>query len=147
MIRLSAAALFATILAAFAALPALAQDTPASTVPPELQGMIGDWNLEQEDPALPKCAIALTEDEAIGGWAVVVPEPCPAPYPAAAALAAWNVDPEDNSVIFLDAERQVTLRLLEDEDGLYDTDPAVTPRFYLTTPYDEDGAGGEADAD
>jgi hypothetical protein len=147
MIRLVSAALFATILAAFAAAPALAQDVAVSTVPPELQGMVGDWVLEQEDQALPRCAITLTEDEASGGWAVVVPEPCPAPYPAAAALAAWTVDSEDGSVLLLDAERQVTLRLFEDEDGLYDTDPAVVPRFYLTVPYDEDGAGGEADAD
>ncbi|MBI4923896.1 MAG: AprI/Inh family metalloprotease inhibitor [Devosia nanyangense] len=147
MIRLVSAARFAAILAAFAAAPALAQDSPASSVPPELQGMIGDWNLEQEDVALPKCAITFTEDQAIGGWAAVIPEPCPAPYPVAAALAAWNVDPEDGSVLLLDAERHVTLRLFEDEDGLYDTDPAVVPRFYLTVPYDEDGAGGEADAD
>ena len=71
----------------------------------------------------------------------------PPPSPAASALVAWTVAPEENSVIFPDAERHVTLRLLEDEDGLYDTDPAVLPRFYLTTPYDPEGAGGEADAD
>ena len=48
-------------------------------------------------------------------------------------------------VYFLDAERKVVMRLFEDEDGLYDTDPNVTPRFYLMAPYDEDGTGGESD--
>jgi hypothetical protein len=37
------------------------------------------------------------------------------------------------------------MRLFEDEDGLYDTDPNVQPRFYLLSPYDEDGTGGEDD--
>lgn len=143
MIRLFSLALLVATLAA----PAFAQEVPETTVPPELQGFIGDWTLEQEDMSLPRCAVTLTQDEAIGGWAIVVPEPCPAPFPAADALVAWNVDPDDNSITFLDAERHVTLRLLEDEDGLYDTDPAILPRFYLTTPYDAEGAGGEADAD
>jgi hypothetical protein len=39
------------------------------------------------------------------------------------------------------------MRLFEDEDGLFDTDPNVEPRFYLLAPYDEDGSGGEADSD
>ena len=120
---------------------------PVSTVPEELQGMVGEFVLEQEDESLPKCALKLTDQEAIGGWAVEVPEACPAPYPAADSLTAWNIDPNDGSVILLDAERHVTLRLFEDEDGLYDTDPNVTPRFYLLSPYDADGAGGEADTD
>jgi hypothetical protein len=118
---------------------------PVSTVPEELQGMVGEFVLEDE--SLPKCALKLTDQEAIGGWAVEVPEACPAPYPAADSLNAWNIDPNDGSVILLDAERHVTLRLFEDEDGLYDTDPNVTPRFYLLAPYDADGAGGEADSD
>ena len=42
-------------------------------------------------------------------------------------------------------ERHVVMQLFEDEDGLYDTDPNVTPRFYLLSPYDEDGTGGEVD--
>ena len=37
------------------------------------------------------------------------------------------------------------MRLFEDEDGLYDTDPDKQPRFYLLSPYDENGTGGEAD--
>ena len=51
-----------------------------------------------------------------------MPEACPAPYPAADELAVWNVDSSDGSVIFLNAERKVVMRLFEDEDGLYDTD-------------------------
>eukprot|EP01035_Chromulina_nebulosa_P036723 gene36723-49507_t len=80
---------------------------PVSTVPEELQGMIGDFVLEQEDESLPKCALKLTDQEAIGGWAVEVPEACPPPYPAADSLTAWNIDPNDGSVILLDAERHV----------------------------------------
>ncbi|MEO8758956.1 MAG: AprI/Inh family metalloprotease inhibitor [Devosia sp.] len=140
----------ALVLVALTAAPVFAQDSsassePQSTVPPELQGMVGDFILEQEDESLPKCPLTLTDQETIGGWAVEVPETCPAPYPAADQFLAWNIDPNDGSVIFLNAERKVTMRLFEDEDGLYDTDPAVEPRFYLLSPYDEDGTGGEAD--
>ena len=152
----------AAMLAALAVGPAFAQSSslppiessalpdvsaPVSTVPEELQGMIGDFVLEQEDETLAKCALKLTDREAIGGWAIEVPEACPAPYPAADSLIAWNIDPNDGSVTRLDAGQHVTLRLFEDEDGLYDTDPNVTPHFYLLSPYDVDGAGGEADSD
>lgn len=116
-----------------------------STVPEELQGLVGDFVLEQDDETLPKCPVTLTDQETIGGWAITVPEACPAPYPAADSLMAWNVDPNDGSVLFLDAERHVVLRLLEDEDGLYDTDPNVQPRFTLLAPYEDDGSGGESD--
>jgi hypothetical protein len=129
---------------------AVAQDTGASaesTVPDELQGMLADWVLEQQDPELPKCALSFTDTPATGGWAVTLPAPCPAPYPAAASLAAWTVDPNDGSILLLDATGAETLRLLEDEDGLYDTDPNIEPRFYLLPPYDEDQSGGEADAE
>ena len=140
---------------ALTAMPVLAQDSSLapdasisseqSTVPEELQGMVGDFILEQEDESLPKCPLTLTDQEAIGGWAVEVPEACPAPYPPADQFVAWNIDDTDGSVIFLNAERKVTMRLFEDEDGLYDTDPNVEPRFYLLSPYDEDGTGGEDD--
>lgn len=146
----------AVILAALAAAPSFAQSSslpadassePESTVPDELLGMVGDWMLEQEDQALPTCPIRLTDQESIGGWAIELPEACPAPYPPADTLMAWNVDANDGSISFLDAERHVTMRLFEDEDGLFDTDPNVQPRFYLMAPYDPDGAGGEADSD
>lgn len=118
---------------------ALAQETP---VPDELQGMVGDWVLEQEDPDLPHCALRFTDQQAIGGWAVEVPAACPDPYPAADSLSAWNVDPADNSVLLLDPLRHVVLRLFEDEDGLFDTDPNVTPQFYLLAA-GEDGEGSD----
>ena len=139
----------ALMLGALAVAPALAQDQSASseqsTVPEELQGLVGDFILEQEDESLPKCPITLTDSQAIGGWAIELPESCPAPYPAADKLVAWNVDDSDGSIVFLDAERNVVMRLFEDEDGLYDTDPDQQPRFYLLSPYDEDGTGGEDD--
>lgn len=118
---------------------------PESTVPPELQGMVGPWQLEQEDQSLPKCPLTLTDAEAIGGWAIEVPEACAAPYPPADSLVAWNVDDSDGSILLLDAERKVVLQLFEDEDGLYDTVEGSDPRFYLLPPYDEDGSAGEAD--
>ena len=74
-----------------------------------------------------------------------MPETCPAPYPSADQLVSWNVDDSDGSILLMNGDRKVVMKLFEDEDGLYDTDPAVTPRFYLLAPYDEDGAGGEAD--
>lgn len=145
----------AAVSLALTAWPVAAQDTSSadpnassseeSTVPEELQAMVGDFTLAQEDETLPTCPIRLTDQQAIGGWAIELPETCPAPYPAADQLVAWNVDESDGSVLFLNAERKVVMKLFEDEDGLYDTDPAVTPRFYLLAPYDEDGAGGEAD--
>ena len=144
---------FLIVAAGLLAAPALSQDSssaPASseeqsTVPEELQGMVGDWVLQQEDENLPTCALTLTDQQSIGGWAVQIPDACPAPYPAADDLVSWNIDPEDNSVIFLNAERKVTLRLFEDEDGLYDTDPDKQPHFYLLSPIEQDGTGGEAD--
>lgn len=134
--------------------PALAQSSsvpegtppaPDSVVPEDLQPFVGDWLLEQEDESAPRCPIRLLDAEAIGGYAVELPEPCPAPYPAD-RIAAWNVD-ETNAVLLLDAERHVVIRLEEDEDGLYDTPEGSTPRFYLLSPYDEDGAGGEQDSE
>ena len=116
-----------------------------STVPEELQAMVGDFTLAQEDDTLPTCPIKLTDQQSIGGWAIELPETCPAPYPAADQLVSWNVDESDGSVLLMNAERKVVLRLFEDEDGLFDTDPSVTPRFYLFAPYDEDGSGGESD--
>jgi hypothetical protein len=144
MLRYASAALIFAALAG----SALAQaETQPSTVPEELQGMLGPWNLEQEDPSLAKCALNLTDAQVAGGWTVEVPDPCPAPYPAADAIAVWNIDPNDGSVTLLDSTGKVTLRLFEDEDGLYDTDPETTPRFYLLPPYDEDDSGGESDGD
>jgi hypothetical protein len=149
----SASLRLATIALLLATAPASAQSSASdagassaqSTVPEELQGLLGDFVLEQDDETLPKCPVTLTDQETIGGWAITVPEACPAPYPAADSLMAWNVDPNDGSVLFLDAERHVVLRLLEDEDGLYDTDPNVQPRFTLLAPYEDDGSGGESD--
>jgi hypothetical protein len=141
--RLAPIAILAVMLATS---PLHAQDHP-STVPEEFQGMVGPWSLEQEDPAAPQCALNLTDTQVEGGWAVEVPTPCEAPFPAATSLAAWNIDPADGSVLLLDTTGAVTLRLLEDEDGLYDTDPDKPPRLYLVPPYDEDDTGGESDAD
>lgn len=150
--RLTAAIGLAALL--LAAWPALAQDSsseaPASseepsTVPEELQGMVGSWLLAQEDESLPTCAVDFTDQQSIGGWAVEVPDPCPAPYPAADSIMTWNVDTTDGSVLLMDAERHVVLRLFEDEDGLFDTDPATEPRFYLLPPGDDEGTGGEND--
>ena len=125
---------------AFAA-PAAAQEM--SSVPDHLIGMVGDWRLEQEDPALPFCPLLFTEDETEGGWIVNVPEPCGAPYPAASSIAVWNVDDNDGSVVLLDAAGALTLRLYEGEDGLFQTGADVTPPLYLVIPWDEGGTGGE----
>jgi len=147
----------AAVILVLAAWPAAAQDSSSSsaeptasssaesTVPDELQSMVGDFTLAQEDDTLPTCPIRLTDQQTIGGWSIELPAACPAPYPAADQLVAWNVDESDGSVLLMNAERKVVMRLFEDEDGLFDTDPNVTPRFYLLAPYDEDGAGGEAD--
>ena len=147
-------ALAAIALLALAAGPAAAADSSSSaasdeqsTVPEELQSMVGDFVLAQEDETLPTCPIRFTDQQAIGGWAVEMPAPCLAPYPSADQIAAWNVDESDGSVLLMDATRKVVMRLFEDEDGLFDTDPNVEPRFYLLAPYDEDGSGGEADSD
>lgn len=132
----AAAGLALAILAA----PALAQEE--STVPDNLLGMVGDWRLEQEDESLPTCALTFTEDQSIGGWQIHLPEPCPAPFPPADSFVAWNVDP-DGVVLITDGVRNVVLRLIEGENGLYMTEPGVLPAFYLMLPYDEDGMGGE----
>jgi hypothetical protein len=151
MKHLAAVALLAALI-----LPASAQDDavsvpppqdPNASVPDELLGMLGPWNLEQEDPAQPGCPLNFTATQVSGGWIVEVPDPCPAPYPGSASLAVWNVDAEDGSVLLLDSAGTVTLRLFEDEDGLYDTGPDRPPRYYLLPPYDADGSGGEADVE
>ena len=121
--------------------PALAQDI--SSVPEHLLGMVGDWRLEQEDQSLPTCALTFTEDQSIGGWQIHLPEPCPLPFPSANAFTAWNVDP-DGAVVITDGERNLVLRLIEGEDGLFMTEPGILPAFYLMLPWDEDGMGGEA---
>jgi hypothetical protein len=148
--------LVAGALAILAAPPALAQDASStapdaasaeSTVPDQLQDMVGDFVLTQDDDNLPTCPVTLTDQQVAGGWAIEVPETCPAPYPAAGRLVAWNVDDADGSVTFLDADRQVVLRLFQDDDGVFDTDPGVSPRFFLLPPYAENGTGGEDDGD
>ena len=148
-------ALVAAALLALAAWPVAAADSSSSaidssseeqsTVPDDLQGRVGDFILEQEDESLPKCPITFTDQQSVGGWQIVLPEACPAPYPPADKLLSWNVDESDGSILLMDGERNVVMRLLEDEDGLYDTAPNVSPRFYLLQPYDEDGTGGEDD--
>jgi hypothetical protein len=122
-----------------------APSSEQSTVPEELQSLVGDFTLAQEDESLPTCPIRLTDRQSVGGWQIEMPETCPAPYPSADQLVSWNVDDSDGSILLMNGDRKVVMKLFEDEDGLYDTDPAVTPRFYLLAPYDEDGAGGEAD--
>jgi len=156
--RFASSAFFAALFVAFAAPVALAADSgadasaisesamPESTVPEALLGFVGDFILAQEDESLPICPLRLTDQQVSGGWAAQLPETCPAPYPAADALAAWNIDDSDGSILLLNAAGEVTMRLLEDEDGLYDTAAGVEPRFYFLTPYDAEGAGGEADA-
>jgi hypothetical protein len=138
--RFDSAAAIGFVFAAIAA-PALAQDI--STVPEDLLGMVGDWRLEQEDQSLPTCALTFTEDQSIGGWQIHLPEPCPLPFPSPNAFIAWNVDP-DGAVLITDGERNLVLRLIEGEDGLFMTEPGVLPAFYLMLPFDEDGMGGEA---
>ena len=120
--------------------PVLAQEE--STVPENLLGMVGDWRLEQEDQSLPACALTFTEDQSVGGWQIHLPEPCPAPFPPADLFVAWNVDP-DGAVLITDGLRNVVLRLVEGENGLFMTGPGVLPAFYLMLPSDEDGMGGE----
>jgi hypothetical protein len=133
--------LLAAALLAAPAATAHAQDE--STVPEELLGMVGEWRLEQEDQNLPICALTFTDQESIGGWAVELPQPCPPPFPPADAMTTWSVDSEDGSVLILDLERNVTLRLLEDEDGLFVTPEGQLPAFYLMLPWDAEGTGGE----
>jgi len=125
--------------------PAAAPDAN-STVPDDLQGLVGSFILEQEDETLPKCPITLTDQTAPGGWGIELPEACPAPYPTADQLKAWNVDANDGSLLLLDASGKTVMHLFEDEDGAYDTDPNVTPRFYMLPPDDAAGNGGENDA-
>ena len=139
--RLDIIAALGLTLAAIAT-PILAQEE--STVPDELLGMVGDWRLEQEDQNLPACALTFTEDQSIGGWQIHLPEPCPPPFPPADAFVAWNVDTTTGAVLITDGIRNVVLRLVEGEDGLYMTEPGILPAFYLMLPYDEDGMGGEA---
>jgi hypothetical protein len=128
------------IIAGLAA-PSLAQEI--STVPEHLLGMVGDWRLEQEDQSLPTCALTFTEDQSIGGWQIKLPEPCPLPFPSANSFISWNVDASDGSVLISDSLGNEVLRLIEAEDGLYMTEPGITPAFYLMLPFDEDGMGGE----
>lgn len=127
---------------ALATLPALSLAQEVSTVPEQLIGMVGDWRLEQEDQALPACALTFTEDQTTDGWQIAVPEPCPLPFPSANEFAAWNVD-ADGTVLITDTGGKLVLRLVEGENGLYMTEPGVVPAFYLMLPYDQDGMGGE----
>lgn len=126
---------------ALATTPVLALEE--STVPEHMLGMVGDWRLEQEDQSLPACALTFTEDQSVGGWQIHLPEPCPAPFPPADAFVAWNIDASDGAVLITDGTRNLVLRLIEGEDGLYMTEPGILPAFYLMLPYDEDGLGGE----
>lgn len=128
---------------ALASLPALSLAQEISTVPDKLIGMVGDWRLEQEDQTLPACALTFAEDPTTDGWQVVVPEPCPLPFPSANEFASWNVD-ADGTVLITGPGGNLVLRLVEGENGLYMTEPGVVPAFYLMLPYDQDGMGGEA---
>lgn len=120
---------------------ALAQEL--STVPEHLLGMVGDWRLEQEDQTLPTCALTFTEDQTDSGWLITLPEPCPLPFPSPNQFHAWSIDDSDGAVLISDNLGNEVMRLLEDEAGLYVTEPGIAPAFYLMLPYDEDGMGGE----
>lgn len=146
------------LLVALAAAPAVAQDSSdvsvpatdsaASDLPDDVQSFAGDWVLQQEDANAATCALTFTDQPAAGGgWAVTLPDACPAPFPDAAALAVWSVDDSDGSILIGDASQHTTLKLIANPDGFYATDEDVSPRFYLVSPNDEDGAGGEQDSD
>jgi Protease inhibitor Inh len=148
--RLVGALRLALTLGALIAAPALAQDTSSSssaTMAADLESYAGDWLLQQEDTNAPTCAVTFTDQPVAGGWAISVPDACPAPFPAASALAVWSVDDSDGSITIMDANQGVTMKLLSDPDGYYATDEATNPRLYLVAPVDPDGAGGEQDAD
>ena len=125
--------------------PAVAQEI--SSVPEHLLGMVGDWRLEQEDQTLPTCGLVFTEDQTAAGWAVTLPEPCPVPFPSGEAMASWNIDDTDGSVLLLDASSGITLRLFESEDGFYVTGDGIVPAIYLMPPWDDEGTGGETGED
>jgi hypothetical protein len=148
--RLIPAMRLAAAFALLAAGPAAAQSSMASAsaaLPDDLQSFAGDWELQQEDANAPTCAVTFTDQQVSGGWAIAVPDACPAPFPSAAALAVWSVDDADGSIVISDASQKPTMRLLADPEGFYATDADTTPRFYLVTPQESDGAGGEQDAD
>jgi hypothetical protein len=148
--RFAASGRLAAAILLFAINPALAQlsDPSASTALPEdLQSYAGDWELQQEDANAPTCAMSFTDQQVAGGWAISLPDACPAPFPPASALAVWAVDESDGSIIVMDASQKATMRLLADPEGFYATDEDSQPRFYLVTPQESDGPGGEQDAD
>ena len=126
---------------------AVASEASAPSLPDEVQSFAGDWVLQQEDANAPTCALTFTDQAVAGGWAVTVPDSCPSPFPAATALAVWNIDSDDGSILIMDSAQHPTLRLLSDPDGYYATDEDSTPRFYLVAPYEQNGEGGEQDAD
>ena len=70
--------------------------------------------------------------------------------PPAAIAAAKKIvicaDIGSPPLSFYDASGKTVMHLFEDEDGAYDTDPNVTPRFYMLPPDDAAGNGGENDA-
>jgi len=117
-----------------------------STVPDDLQGMVGDWQLEQEDQSIQSCPLTLSDQQSTGGWAVQFPETCQPGYPSD-KIVTWNIDTSDGSVLLSDAAQHVVLHLFEDEDGLFDTADGEGPKFYMLPPEDSEGNGGENDAD
>lgn len=99
--------------------------------PEALRGMVGEWSLEQDDATKFQCTIGLTDQWAIGGFGVEIPEECLSGGPTA-DIAAWSIDDADGSVVFTDALRKPVLRLMEEGDGgIFASDIATPPQYYL----------------
>ncbi len=110
-----------------------------------LDAIVGDWNLEQEDPELPICPVTLTADPAPGGYKVTVNATCGEPFPPVEQLTTWSLD-DDGDILLMGSDQKVTFKMIETDDGVYATNPDG-PGFYLIAPYQEDQSGGEDDAD
>lgn len=106
--------LLATLLTALA-LPAAALEAP--------KDYAGKWTLSGLSEGDAVCTLALTGEEAIGGWAVDLPKDCVDKFPATGDVAAWTLVP-DGAIAFIDPLRHVVLKFEPVEIGGYVAHPA-----------------------
>jgi len=92
---------FLACLVAALALPAAALEAP--------KDYAGRWTLSGVTEGDPICTLILTDDGAIGGWAVDIPRDCFDKLGLSEDIAAWTVHPA-GAISFIDPLRKAKLR-------------------------------------
>lgn len=115
--RLLLAGLFVAL-----ALPAAALEAP--------KDYAGNWTLSGVSEGDAVCTLTLTDEGAIGGWGIAIPQDCFSKFGLSRDIAAWTVDP-GGAISFIDPLRKAKLRFEPTAIGGYVAGAGAGPPLAL----------------